>query len=59
MEVKTLNLQKAQRKCDAIKAQCSECEEEMKPIEARLVEIRNVEFEIGKYQAQKVEMDTK
>lgn len=59
MEVKTLNLQKAQRKCDAIKAQCMECEEEMKPIEARLVEIRNVEFEIGKYQAQKVEMDTK
>ncbi|EDW92134.2 DNA repair protein RAD50 [Drosophila yakuba] len=59
MEVKTLNLQQAQRKCDAIKAQCSECEEEMKPIEARLMEIRNVEFEIGKYQAQKVEMDTK
>ncbi|XP_017008025.3 DNA repair protein RAD50 [Drosophila takahashii] len=59
MEVKTLNLQKAQQKYDTIKAQVTECEEEMKPIDARLVEIRNVEFEIGKYQAQKVEMDTK
>jgi len=59
MEVKTLSLQKAQQKCDSIKAQCNECEEEMKPIEARLLEIRNVEFEVGKYQAQKVEMDTK
>ncbi|XP_017079232.1 DNA repair protein RAD50 [Drosophila eugracilis] len=59
MEVKTLSLQKAQQKCDAIKDQCNECEVEMKPIEARLSEIRNVEFEIGKYQAQKVEMDTK
>ncbi|KAH8290347.1 hypothetical protein KR054_002147 [Drosophila jambulina] len=59
MEVRTLALQRAQQKCDSIKAQCSECEEEMKPIEARLLEIRNIEFEIGKYQAQKVEMETK
>ncbi|KAH8376220.1 hypothetical protein KR200_003386 [Drosophila serrata] len=59
MEIRTLALQKAQQKCDSIKAQCSECEEEMKPIEARLLEIRNIEFEIGKYQAQKVEMETK
>ncbi|XP_017054346.1 DNA repair protein RAD50 [Drosophila ficusphila] len=59
MEAKTLNLQKAQQKCDGINAQCKECDEEMKPIDARLVEIRNVEFEVGKYQAQKVEMDTK
>ncbi|XP_016953559.2 DNA repair protein RAD50 [Drosophila biarmipes] len=59
MEVKTLSLHKAQQKCDTIKAQCNDCEEEMKPIEARLLEIRNVEFEVGKYQAQKVEMDTK
>ncbi|XP_033233234.1 DNA repair protein RAD50 [Drosophila pseudoobscura] len=59
MEVKTLGLQKAQKKCDSIKAQCSECEEEMKPIESRLQEIRDIEYEIGKHQAQKVEMDTK
>ncbi|KAH8402366.1 hypothetical protein KR009_011576 [Drosophila setifemur] len=59
MEVKTLSLQTAQKKCDSIKDQCNECEEEMKPIEARLTEIRNIEFDIGKYQAQKVEMDTK
>ncbi|XP_016990537.1 DNA repair protein RAD50 [Drosophila rhopaloa] len=59
MEVKTMSLQRAQQKCDVIEAQCSECEVQMKPIEARLEEIRNVEFEIGKYQAQKVEMDTK
>ncbi|KAH8253007.1 hypothetical protein KR032_003136 [Drosophila birchii] len=59
MEVRTLALQRAQQKCDSIKVQCSECEEEMKPIEARLLEIRNTEFQIGKYQAQKVEMETK
>lgn len=54
----TLALQRAQGECDSIKAQCSECEEEMKPIEARLLEIRNIELEIGKYQAQKVKMET-
>ncbi|XP_017090795.2 DNA repair protein RAD50 [Drosophila bipectinata] len=59
MEAKTLALQKAQEKCNNVKTQCNECEEEMKPIEARLMEIRNIELEIGKYQAQKVEMDTK
>ncbi|XP_022217718.2 LOW QUALITY PROTEIN: DNA repair protein RAD50 [Drosophila obscura] len=59
MEVKTLGLQKAQQKCESIKAQCSACEEEMKPIETRLREILDIENEIGKHQAQKVEMDTK
>ncbi|XP_030385926.1 DNA repair protein RAD50 [Scaptodrosophila lebanonensis] len=59
MEVKTMNLERAQQKCDSIKAQCAQCDEEVKPIDARLGEIRDIEYDISKYQAQKVEMDTK
>ncbi|XP_030560442.1 DNA repair protein RAD50 [Drosophila novamexicana] len=59
MDEKTLSLEQAQKKCEEIKEECNKCDEEVKPIDARLQEIRNIEFEIGKYQAQKVEMDTK
>ncbi|XP_067628332.1 DNA repair protein RAD50 [Eurosta solidaginis] len=58
MDDKSLSLKKAQEKCAAIKNACGRLEEEMKPIDARLEEIRNVEFEVGKYQAQKVEVET-
>ncbi|XP_054737346.1 DNA repair protein RAD50 [Anastrepha obliqua] len=58
MDDKSLTLKKAQEKCAAIQQECELCEEEMKPIDARLLEIRNVEYEVGKYQAQKVEIET-
>lgn len=54
-----MNLQKAQRQCDDLKEECIKCDEEVKPIDERLQEIRNIECEIGKYQAEKVKMDTK
>ncbi|EDW01461.1 DNA repair protein RAD50 [Drosophila grimshawi] len=59
MDEKTLGLQKAQRKLEDIKMECDKCDADVKPIDGRLEEIRNIEFDIGKYQAQKVEMDTK
>ncbi|CAD7012324.1 unnamed protein product [Ceratitis capitata] len=58
MDDKSLTLKKAQEKCTAIEHECERCEEEMKPIDARLLEIRNVEYEVGKYQAKKVEIET-
>ncbi|XP_017466140.1 PREDICTED: DNA repair protein RAD50 isoform X1 [Rhagoletis zephyria] len=58
MDDKSLTLKKAQEKCAAIEKECERCEEEMKPIDTRLLEIRNVEYEVGKYQAQKVEVET-
>lgn len=54
-----MNLQNAQRKCEEIKEECIKCDEEVKPIDARLKEIRNIEYEIGEYQAEKVKVDTK
>lgn len=59
MDDKSLGLEKAELKCKDIKEQCAKCDEEVKPIDARLQEIRNIELEISKYHAQKVEMDTK
>ncbi|EDW72246.1 uncharacterized protein Dwil_GK20820 [Drosophila willistoni] len=59
MEAKSLNLQKAEEKCEDIKSQCQKCEDDMKPVDERLLEIRKIEFEVGKYQAQQVEMETK
>ncbi|EDW08362.1 DNA repair protein RAD50 [Drosophila mojavensis] len=59
MDEKTMNLQNAQRKCEEIKEECIKCDEEVKPIDARLKEIRNIEYEIGEYQAEKVKVDTK
>ncbi|XP_017837172.1 DNA repair protein RAD50 [Drosophila busckii] len=59
MEAKTLSLQKEEQKCQKLKEQCEQCDEEVKPVDARLLEIRKIEYEIGKYQSQKVEMDTK
>lgn len=58
MDDKSLTLKKAQEKCAAIEQECDRCEEEMKPIDARLTEIRNVEYEVGKHQAKKVEIET-
>lgn len=59
MDDKSLGLEKAEQKCKDIKEQCAKCDEEVQPIDARLQEIRNIELEISKYHAQKVEMDTK
>lgn len=59
MEEKTLNLQKHQQKSKTIEEQCKVCEEEMKPIEERLETIRKIEYDVGKFQAQKVELQTK
>ncbi|XP_011188486.1 DNA repair protein RAD50 [Zeugodacus cucurbitae] len=58
MDDKSLTLKKAQEKCATIEQECERCEEEMKPIEARLLEIRNVEYDVGKHQAKKVEIET-
>ncbi|KAH8396894.1 hypothetical protein KR215_006052 [Drosophila sulfurigaster] len=58
MDDKTLNLQKYEKQCEDIKMQCEKCDEEVKPIDLRLEEIRNIEYEISKYNARKVEMDT-
>ncbi|KAH8299719.1 hypothetical protein KR044_005010 [Drosophila immigrans] len=58
MDDKTLNLQKYEQQCEDIRKQCEQCDEEVKPIDLRLEEIRNIEYEISKYNARKVEMDT-
>ncbi|XP_034475989.1 DNA repair protein RAD50 isoform X2 [Drosophila innubila] len=58
MDDKTLSLQKYEQQCDDIKKQCEKCDEELKPVDARLQEIRDIECEISKYSARKVEMDT-
>ena len=59
MEEKSLSLQKHQNKAKTIDDQCTLCEEEMKPIEERLQKIHKIEYDVGKYQAQKVELQTK
>lgn len=59
MEEKSVNLQKYQQKAKTIDDQCLQCEEEMKPIEERLQKILKIEYDVGKYQAQKVELQTK
>lgn len=59
MDDKTLSLQKCQNKAKTIDDQCKQCEEEMAPIEERLKQIYKIEHEVGKYQAQKVELQTK
>lgn len=59
MEEKTLGLQKYQQKAKTIDEQCTLCEEQMKPIEERLKTIHKIEYDVGKFQAQKVELQTK
>lgn len=59
MESKTLEIQKEKSKYQELEDQCLKLDNEMKPIENRLLEIRSVEFEIGKHQAEKVKLETK
>ena len=58
MEDKTLTIQKAQQKYESVQAQCDLLDNEMRPIEGRLLEIRGIEYEVGKHQAQKVQLET-
>ncbi|XP_055855435.1 DNA repair protein RAD50 [Episyrphus balteatus] len=59
LEDKNIDLQNAHEKYNAIKDKCNKFDEEMKPIDERLLEIRKVEYEVGKQQALKVELETK
>ncbi|XP_023303627.2 DNA repair protein RAD50 [Lucilia cuprina] len=59
MEGKSLALQKYKQKAQTIDDQCKLCDDEMAPIEERLKQIHKIEYEVGKYQAQKVELQTK
>lgn len=59
MDEKTLNLEKCQEKAKSIEEQCKQCEVDMAPIEERLQQIYKIEHEVGKLQAQKVELQTK
>ncbi|XP_037948958.1 DNA repair protein RAD50-like [Teleopsis dalmanni] len=59
MENKMMALKKAEEKCIDVKQQCTTCDEEVKPIEQRLNEIRKVEYDVAKYQSLKVEIQTK
>lgn len=54
-----MSLQKYQQKAQNIDDQCKQCEDEMAPIEERLKQIHKIEYEVGKFQAQKVELQTK
>lgn len=58
MDDKTLSLEKYEQQLDDIKKQCKGCEEEVKPIDKRLLEIREIECEISTYSKRKVELDT-
>lgn len=58
MDDKMLNLQKYEQQCDDIKKQCEGCDEKVKPMDARLQELRTIESEISTYSARKVQMDT-
>ncbi|KAL9901861.1 DNA repair protein RAD50 [Glossina fuscipes] len=59
MEEKSLSLQSYRQKALSIDDQCRKCDAEIKPVEERLQKIFNVEREVGKYQAQKIELQTK
>uniref|UniRef100_A0A1A9WRR6 Zinc-hook domain-containing protein n=1 Tax=Glossina brevipalpis TaxID=37001 RepID=A0A1A9WRR6_9MUSC len=59
MEEKNVSLQNYRQKALTIDGECVKCNDELKPVEERLEEIFNVEREVGKYQAQKIELHTK
>lgn len=59
MEDKSLCLNEANQKLENVQKQCEKCDSDIKPIDDRLLEIRKVEYEVGKQQALKVELETK
>lgn len=59
MEDKTIDLQNFHAKYNGIQEQCAKFDEEMKPIDDRLQAIRKVEYEVGKQQALRVQVETK
>lgn len=59
LEDKNIDLQNAHEKFNVIQDKCTKFDEEMKPIDKRLSEIREIEYEVGKQQALKVQLETK